>query len=79
MRLPCPLCGDRDRREFYYQGHAVMLERPSRDAVGPAWDDYLHKFCWQKWPEIKGDHWLDILVRTGRPRIAVDIAKFFVT
>jgi heterotetrameric sarcosine oxidase delta subunit len=42
MRLPCPLCGDRDRREFYYQGHAVMLERPLRDAGVNAWDDYLH-------------------------------------
>ena len=32
MRLPCPICGDRDRREFYYQGHAVTLDRPARDA-----------------------------------------------
>lgn len=42
MRLPCPLCGDRDRREFYYQGDAVMLDRPALDAGGRAWDDYLH-------------------------------------
>jgi sarcosine oxidase subunit delta len=42
MRLPCPLCGDRDRREFFYQGDAVMLTRPARDAGGSAWDDYLH-------------------------------------
>lgn len=42
MRLPCPLCGDRDRREFYYQGHAVTLDRPDRDAGEGAWDDYLH-------------------------------------
>lgn len=42
MRLPCPICGDRDRREFYYQGDAVMLARPARDAGDAAWDDYLH-------------------------------------
>ncbi len=42
MRLPCPLCGERDRREFFYQGDAVMLNRPSRDAGDAAWDDYLH-------------------------------------
>ena len=42
MRLPCPICGDRDRREFYYQGAAVALDRPAADAGDAAWDDYLH-------------------------------------
>ncbi len=42
MRLPCPICGDRDRREFYYQGDAVMLSRPTRDGAADEWDDYLH-------------------------------------
>lgn len=42
MRLPCPLCGDRDRREFYYQGDAVLAARPDRDAGAEAWHDYLH-------------------------------------
>ncbi|GGX53028.1 sarcosine oxidase subunit delta [Tateyamaria omphalii] len=42
MRLHCPICGERDRREFYYQGAAVMLERPGPDAGAAAWDDYLH-------------------------------------
>lgn len=42
MRLTCPLCGDRDRREFYYRGSAVGLKRPSPDAGIDAWDDYLH-------------------------------------
>ncbi|MCR9114722.1 MAG: sarcosine oxidase subunit delta, partial [Rhodobacteraceae bacterium] len=23
MRLTCPICGERDRREFYYAGAAV--------------------------------------------------------
>lgn len=42
MRIECPICGSRDRREYYYQGAAVMLERPSEDAGIAAWDNYLH-------------------------------------
>ncbi len=42
MRLTCPLCGDRDRREFYYRGDSVGLRRPAPDAGVAAWDDYLH-------------------------------------
>ncbi len=42
MRIDCPLCGARDRREFYYKGAAVFLERPAPDAGAAAWDDYLH-------------------------------------
>ena len=42
MRINCPNCGERDRREFYYQGDAVALNRPDRDAGAQAWDDYLH-------------------------------------
>lgn len=42
MRLRCPICGERDVREFYYQGAAVMVCRPDPDAGEAAWDDYLH-------------------------------------
>ena len=42
MRLTCPNCGDRDRREFYYQGDALALLRPAPDAGPAVWDDYLH-------------------------------------
>ena len=42
MRLSCPICGERDLREFYYQGAAVMLERPAPEAGDAAWDSYLH-------------------------------------
>ena len=42
MRITCPLCGERDRREFYYKGAAVALERPEPGAGGEVWDDYLH-------------------------------------
>ncbi len=40
MRIPCPLCGDRDRREYYFGGAA--LTRPAADADAQAWDDYIH-------------------------------------
>lgn len=42
MRITCPLCGDRDMREFYYQGDAVMADRPAPDAGDAAWESYLH-------------------------------------
>ena len=42
MRINCPVCGDRERREFYYQGAAVALDRPAADAGAEAWDNYLH-------------------------------------
>ena len=42
MRLPCPICGDRDRREFYYKGAAAFIDRPAPDAGAEAWDAYLH-------------------------------------
>ncbi len=42
MRLTCPLCGPRDRREFYYYGSDDYLNRPAADAAPAAWDAYLH-------------------------------------
>ena len=42
MRITCPNCGERDRREFYYQGDALAVQRPDPDAGLGAWDDYLH-------------------------------------
>lgn len=42
MRLTCPYCGPRDRREFYYYGAADYLNRPGPEAEAAAWDDYLH-------------------------------------
>jgi heterotetrameric sarcosine oxidase delta subunit len=42
MRITCPLCGERDRREFTWQGDAVALDRPAPDAGEAAWDDYVH-------------------------------------
>mgnify|MGYP000119680943 CR=1 FL=1 len=42
MRITCPNCGARDRREFYYQGDALAVDRPDPDAGPEVWDDYLH-------------------------------------
>ena len=42
MRLTCPLCGPRDRREFYYSGSEDYLKRPAPEAPIEAWDDMLH-------------------------------------
>lgn len=42
MRITCPCCGPRDRREYTYYGAAVYLERPGPDAAPEVWDDYLH-------------------------------------
>ena len=42
MRLTCPLCGERDLREFHYLGSAKLLARPAADAGAAAFDDYLN-------------------------------------
>jgi methylglutamate dehydrogenase subunit B len=42
MRITCPICGERDRREFYYQGDAIALSRPEVDDTPEQWDAYLH-------------------------------------
>ena len=42
MRLKCPLCGDRDRREFHYLGAEDFLSRPVLEAPLADWDNYLH-------------------------------------
>ncbi|KPQ08533.1 MAG: sarcosine oxidase, subunit delta [Rhodobacteraceae bacterium HLUCCA12] len=42
MRISCPCCGPRDRREFTYLGAAAYLDRPDPDAPAPEWDAYLH-------------------------------------
>jgi sarcosine oxidase subunit delta len=42
MRITCPICGERDRREFYYGASAVALDRPARDAGDDAWQDYVY-------------------------------------
>ena len=42
MRLTCPRCGERDLKEFYYQGSAIALARPDPEADEALWNDYLH-------------------------------------
>lgn len=40
MRIACPICGERDRREFYVKGAA--LERPVEDAGLEAWHAHVN-------------------------------------
>lgn len=42
MRIRCPVCGERDLREFYYRGAALALDRPAAEASAEAWNDYVH-------------------------------------
>lgn len=42
MRITCPHCGPRDRREFTYYGAEDYLRRPATEAPPEAWDNYLH-------------------------------------
>ena len=42
MRVSCPFCGERDRREFTVQGDDTSLRRPGREAGAEAWHDFVH-------------------------------------
>ncbi|MBZ0129687.1 MAG: sarcosine oxidase subunit delta [Rhodobacteraceae bacterium] len=42
MRITCPICGDRDLREFHYRGAAKLMHRPAPDAGDEAFYDYVH-------------------------------------
>lgn len=42
MRINCPVCGERDSREFHYRGSAKLLERPAPDAGEEAFFDYVY-------------------------------------
>lgn len=42
MRINCPLCGERDIREFSYRGAATDMDRPDPGAGDVAWDDFVH-------------------------------------
>ena len=42
MRIDCPNCGSRDRREFQYLGAAVLMDRPAPDAGEQAFVEYVY-------------------------------------
>ena len=42
MRIPCPLCGARDSREFTPKGAAVYAARPDGETWSEAWHAHLH-------------------------------------
>ena len=41
MRIPCPICGSRDRREFYYYGTEDYLNRPTDQGTVDDLDNHL--------------------------------------
>ena len=87
MRIPCPLCGPRDRREFYYYGSDDYLNRPAPDAPIEAWDDHLHLrdnpagLHRELWYHEQGDRsWLVVTRNTvtheiTKVELARDVAK----
>ncbi|MEL6679758.1 MAG: sarcosine oxidase subunit delta [Pseudomonadota bacterium] len=42
MRITCPICGERDLREFTYRGDAILMDRPPEEAGPEAFHDYVH-------------------------------------
>ena len=32
MRICCPICGERDLREFHYEGSSKLIDRPEMGA-----------------------------------------------
>jgi heterotetrameric sarcosine oxidase delta subunit len=42
MRVTCPVCGERDVREFAYRGSAKLLARPPAEAGAAAFHAYLN-------------------------------------
>jgi heterotetrameric sarcosine oxidase delta subunit len=42
MRINCPVCGERDSREFHYRGSAKLMDRPAGDAGEAAFYDYVY-------------------------------------
>ncbi|MEM9434788.1 MAG: sarcosine oxidase subunit delta [Pseudomonadota bacterium] len=44
MRIKCPICGERDRREFYYLGAEDYLDRPTPTGTLEADLDAMHSY-----------------------------------
>lgn len=68
MRLTCPICGERDSREFSYLGDAVLMDRPSggadafhayvhirENAAGETAELWHHAFGCSAWLKIRRD------------------------
>ncbi len=82
MRINCPLCGERDLREFYFKG--TKLACPDSEEWGADWDDYLHNrdnpagVSQELWQHVAGcGVWLIVMRDTvshviGRVAVAKD-------
>jgi len=42
MRIHCPICGQRDSREFHYRGSARLIDRPAEKAGEAEFFDYVY-------------------------------------
>jgi heterotetrameric sarcosine oxidase delta subunit len=51
LRIPCPLCGERDYTEFHYGGDAGKRRPPLGVPDLKAWHDYVFIF-----DNVKGPH-----------------------
>ena len=64
MRIACPHCGPRDRREFSPRGAA--LTRPGQKAAPEDWDAYIHQrdnpagITREHWYHIPCGTWLTV-------------------
>ncbi|MBV8144498.1 MAG: sarcosine oxidase subunit delta [Gammaproteobacteria bacterium] len=60
MRIPCPLCGERDYTEFHYGGDAGKRRPPLASTDLAAWHDYVFIFDNEKgshrefWQHVAG-------------------------
>ena len=79
MRLTCPVCGERDLREFTYRGSTALLARPEADAGAEAFHAYLNlrdNPCGQNaelWQHVSGCRaWLRV-VRDTRDHAVLEV------
>ena len=42
MRIICPICGERDLREFHYEGSSKLIDRPDAEAGLAAFHEYVY-------------------------------------
>lgn len=42
MRIICPICGERDLREFHYEGSSKLIDRPDAGAGLAAFHEYVY-------------------------------------
>ena len=76
LRIPCPLCGERDYTEFHYGGDAGKRRPPLASTDLAAWHDYVFIFDNEKgshrefWQHVTGcRQWLVVERDTASNRV----------